>query len=485
MTEGSRCPALEHSGQARARAGGAALRRAATSWESGQPSGRPPDRGVALSGPAVAVMLKQVYSCDIKTHSTPRMGSLGQRAGEVVKVMHKFAFYAMQLPVAICFIVHMQEQRLPPVTITSKSQTRPQARWNVPFGTAKRGLKAMREDGIQWSTELERTVLRFVYVKNVFEFSTVVPNTISRRLVISSLLRPPETPTQDFSKFARTRLFRLFTPESDVVSKNSIPANVMSFAAFLRYHSAWGGPDSYIFLEDDSWKWRILPRQRVQESSLCYMHAPVVLQSYLISWNSRNAEIFPECEMLDIRRYILENFSPENLRDHIIRDEGGHSLDYLQSILEPGSKVFHADSTDMISPELIKNFGPALVYQFKVYEDFKLPGRLSYLEKPSDEFIGRHSMVLIGVRTEGDRKVFLLQNWWRKKQFIEVSDTYLMACDARVAFVQTPQTRLPADLQSRYTVYAETADLDKMDTLWPETARSGGSQCAPSLAVRV
>ena len=71
----------------------------------------------------------------------------------------------------------------------------------------------------------------------------------------------------------------------------------------------------------------------------------------------------------------------------------------------------------MISTELIKKFGPAIIYQFEVYEIFKMPGRLSYqyLEEPNDEFIGLHSMVLIGVRTEGDRKVFLLQIGGEKK----------------------------------------------------------------------
>ena len=176
--------------------------------------------------------------------------------------------------------------------------------------------------------------------------------------------------------------------------------------------------------------------------------------------------------MLDMKRYILENFSSKQLYHHIVTDEGGNTLDYLKKILIPGSTFFHVLSTDVINAALIQQYGPALIYQFQVYDDFKEPGRLSYLEEPVGKCAGRHSMVLIGVRQEGSRKVFLLQNWWRRKQFVEVSDAYLSACDARIVFVRTPQTGLSDLMQSHCTVYAETTDLDKMDSPWPER-RSG------------
>ncbi len=358
----------------------------------------------------------------------------------------------------------MQEQILP--------KTLSHARWKVPFAEAKTGLKAMKNDGIKWSTELERAALRFVYIKNIFEISLTIPSPNFMKMIISTLIEPPDSGREDYGRFARNRLFRLFCPESDVGAGNNIPSNVMSYSSFLRALKVWIEPDAYVVLDDETGKWRIQLRQRVQESGLCYMHAPVVLQSYLISWNLRNAESSRECEMLDMRRYILENFSSKQRYNHIVTDEGGNSHDYLQKILIPGSKFFHVLSTDVINAALIQQYGPALIYQFQVYEDFKEPGRLSYLEEPTGECAGRHSMVLIGVREEGSRKVFLLQNWWRRKQFVEVSDAYLSACDARIAFVRTPQTGLSDLLQSRYTLYAETMDLDKMDSLCPER-RSG------------
>jgi hypothetical protein len=370
---------------------------------------------------------------------------------------------AVQNACVVCWIPQMQEQILP--------MTLSHARWKVPFAEAKTGLKAMKNDCIKWSTELQRAALRFVYVKNIFEISVTIPNPDMRKMIISTLIEPPGFGREDYGRIARNRLFRLLCPESDV-GNNNIPSNVMSYSSFLRALNVWIEPGAYVVLDDETGKWRLQVRQRVQESGLCYMHAPVVLQSYLLSWSFRNAESSRACEMLDMRRYILENFSSTQLYNHIVSDEGGNSLDYLKNILIKGSKMFHVSSTDVINAALIQQYGPALIYQFKVYEDFKEPGRLSYLEEPTGECAGRHSMVLIGVREEGSRKVFLLQNWWKRKQFVEVSDTYLSACDARIAFVRTPQTGLSDLLQSRYTVYAETMDLDKMDSLCPER-RSG------------
>ena len=92
-----------------------------------------------------------------------------------------------------------------------------------------------------------------------------------------------------------------------------------------------GGPDSYAFFNDDSWQRKIQVLQWVKESGLCYIHAPVVLQSDLISWNFQNAEYPRACEMLDIRRYILENFSSIELQSHIISTPGQTRHHWLSS----------------------------------------------------------------------------------------------------------------------------------------------------------
>ena len=158
--------------------------------------------------------------------------------------------------------------------------------------------------------------MRFLYVKNVGENLSLKPTAKIRKEIISALLRKPNPDVQDLYLDAWSRLFRLFDSESRLAD-NILPSNVM---AYVRYTSAWIGPDSYVFFTDESWRWTMQIRQRVQESSICYMHAPVVLQSYLISWNFRDADQSRACEMLDIKRYIKENFSPRELLDHIVDD---------------------------------------------------------------------------------------------------------------------------------------------------------------------
>ena len=48
-------------------------------------------------------------------------------------------------------------------------------------------------------------------------------------------------------------------------------------------------------------------------------------------------------------------------------------------------------------------------------------------------------MVVLGVRNQGQSRIFLLQNWWREKQYMEVSESYLDFMDCSMCFVSTPQ----------------------------------------------
>ena len=63
--------------------------------------------------------------------------------------------------------------------------------------------------------------------------------------------------------------------------------------------------------------------------------------------------------------------------------------------------------------------------------------------KPSGKFKGAHAMVMVGARRDDSGQYFLLQNWWKEKQFVEVSEAYLQHCSATVFFVETPQTGVP------------------------------------------
>ena len=52
-------------------------------------------------------------------------------------------------------------------------------------------------------------------------------------------------------------------------------------------------------------------------------------------------------------------------------------------------------------------------------------------------------MGLAGHREEGSKHYLLLQNWWVKNQFVEVSQDYLASSGASVAFVTNDVDQIP------------------------------------------
>ena len=71
-------------------------------------------------------------------------------------------------------------------------------------------------------------------------------------------------------------------------------------------------------------------------------------------------------------------------------------------------------------------------------------------------------MILLGVRSPsvGDTsRKFSLQNWWKKKQFVECSRTYLESCGAEAVFVRDI-SHISALLPRMDGVYGEAADVD-------------------------
>ncbi len=82
--------------------------------------------------------------------------------------------------------------------------------------------------------------------------------------------------------------------------------------------------------------------------------------------------------------------------------------------------------------------------------------------KPVGALIGLHAMALVGYRKDEDgRRYFLLQNWWKQKQFVEVDEEYLRECEAQLHFVQTDQCEIPPNFAKSYGVYYELEALDK------------------------
>ena len=156
--------------------------------------------------------------------------------------------------------------------------------------------------------------------------------------------------------------------------------------------------------------------QRQQKSGLCYMHACVIVQ-YDAIWNTlhRSGIMDSDHGVLDVALYISEQFSAEQLEKYIFDDTGGSSHQFLETILEPGSRIFAIDSstTDPTRfSEYLTLYGPALVSNFKVTEDFKNESIHHHHGVPTGKLVGMHAMVLLDTRTDADgNRFYLLQNW--------------------------------------------------------------------------
>ena len=176
-------------------------------------------------------------------------------------------------------------------------------------------------------------------------------------------------------------------------------------------------------------------------SGLCFMHAPVVLQHYLVAMQTDN-----RVPSLDIARYMRRYRSSKDLHAHIMADGGGFSAGFAETILVPDSKLKPVvpDDDDKITARL-EQYGPALLSGFIVDEDFRNTAVHQHLGERDEasKIVGMHAMLVVGHRQEGNSTRLLVQNWWRQKPFIEVDTAYLTSTKAQLNFALTPQPTIP------------------------------------------
>jgi hypothetical protein len=104
---------------------------------------------------------------------------------------------------------------------------------------------------------------------------------------------------------------------------------------------------------------------------------------------------------------------------------------------------------------------PALVSQFRVHDDFFLSKDVTFstpADKSKHKYRGLHAMVLIGIRATSDgRHMFLLQNWWKRRYFIEVSSEYLAkTAEPLITFIESEIDAIPKEFPVMKATYAET-----------------------------
>lgn len=277
---------------------------------------------------------------------------------------------------------------------------------------------------------------------------------------IKCLLNPTRAGVVLMKKFqdARARFLSLTEQEEDK-TYDYLPDYVLSFEEFNKKVPGWDNPEtSYVcFRDDPNMKGCLM--QRMSTSVLSYMHAPIVLQHYLVCrTNSQKKRV----GMLDAISYMRNNFTTEQLERQVFANEGGASISFLRDILDPETQI-SSGSIDLIKfDETLRQYGPLLVSQFEVYEDFLRMNKFSYDNPVRGNKQGEHAMLIVGMRMDGDTLKFLLQNWWADKQFVEVSYYYLRQCSRPgvISFVNTPQKEIPSVFETKVCVLAESVDFE-------------------------
>lgn len=272
-----------------------------------------------------------------------------------------------------------------------------------------------------------------------------------RHATFDALLNPRE----DKWKACRARLNRLVQLDGDK-TWDTDPEGWQTLDDFRAAVPAWQDQDIFHLREGVS-----LPR-RHQLSGLCYIHAPEVLQHYLVSLNQRHKA---NVGMIDMVKLVSQTYDAQQLQRHVFDNAGGSSHTVLQMILEPGSAIVATEAA--MYEQRLKQYGPGLVAMFAVHDDFHRAESSSYDGSPTGKLIGHHAMVLIGARQDkaSGKRWFLVQNWWKQSQFVELSETYLEACRATVFFVKTPQKQIPKEFPTQPHLIAENENVDKPEQM--------------------
>ncbi len=92
-------------------------------------------------------------------------------------------------------------------------------------------------------------------------------------------------------------------------------------------------------------------------------------------------------------------------------------------------------------------------------KSFGVAGKLVYTEIPDQNCnhcpADMHTMLIIGMRWEGESRRFLVQNWWTDHQFVELDQNFLEKCAALAYFVFLPQYEILKGLPQTRALYDE------------------------------
>jgi hypothetical protein len=236
------------------------------------------------------------------------------------------------------------------------------------------------------------------------------------------------------------------------------------FDLFVKDHEEWAKENAHVVFRDriDLKNKPHAQVERIQKSGLCYMHAGVVLQHYLVAMNSK--DFVP---MLNMAEYLKKYMSGDALYKHIWEDEGGNSINFFERILK--DKPDPMDLNPHSSRKELNNL--RLVSGFSVTKDFsnytkKLWQHIGIDQDPT--IVGQHAMVLVGYRSCGKKLRYLLQNWWEEKPYVEVDGDHLRRSKATVHFMTKPLLEMGEYPQNDEAFVECINGLDASDNFLPE-----------------
>jgi hypothetical protein len=302
--------------------------------------------------------------------------------------------------------------------------------WNLTPNDIQNALTTIKNDHTCGQTLKDPRRL-FLYSKAIL--TDAYSPTQIRKIQFDMLLNSPDS--RDCA--ARERLERLL--RSEEIHLNSTET---SFDHFTKVCPEWNSPSSsfVVFRDHPLLKNKAYAyAERVQPIGLCYMHAPIVLQHYLLSMHTN--DFVP---MVDMAKYLRQHMSAEELEDRIWKGLGGDSAEFLKRILISGESTrFYVTNIHSRVEQLVMMYGPALVPRFRVENDFLETNSTVHIgpRRPTDS-TGIHTMLLVGIRKEGNQTRYLLQNWWKTKPFVEVDVDYFDSCGGVFQFVGTRQTKM-------------------------------------------
>ena len=354
-----------------------------------------------------------------------------------------------------------------------------QNEWGLDANSIEDAWQRIKDDGAIIDAQ-EGELLLFLYAKGLLaEESSAV-----RREEFRELLGGKTKKIEQALERLKIIISGETSPKNSPIGSGSGPSPFSYFEDFVARHPEWDFEEDDNSIDEDKESNFVVFRdhsllkgkdhalvERFQKSGLCYMHAPVVLQHYLVAM--ANKKPIP---MLDMTKYLKQNMPGTNLYSHIWENKGGDSFDFLEKILFeklPAKNIIDFSPSRLDKAKLCKQLvrhGPALVSGFRVSENFKDKDQWCHTGKQPDDFSGMHAMLLVGYRKfkeHGTEKThYLLQNWWKSKAYVEVDIDFLISSKATVRFITKKQKKM-GDFPVNDNVLVE-CDVDACEQFIPE-----------------